>query len=150
MTHLGEIYNSCIVRLQDNKLTMQYDDELEEERVERIESVLKVYLNSAINSYNSRFKKTLKMNYETGMFENDIDDVVIEILVVRMILGYTQRRLNELNALKQSVRTKDFETHSKANELKAVESVYKLYKENADTLEANLDWRDFDFADLSG
>lgn len=150
MTHLGEIYESCIVRLHDDKLIMKYEDETHEERVDRIESILKVYLKSSINSFNARFKEAITMDYETGMFDRDVDDVVMEIIIVRMIEKYTQRRLNELNALKQSVRTKDFETHSKANELKAVTSVCEMYKEEADRLEFNYDWRNMDIAKLSG
>ena len=149
-THLSKIYNDFIIRSADSKLITKEKDETDEDRIERIEDILGVYLRSAINSFNVRRPKQIKMNFETGMFDEDIDDIVIEILIVKMLESFAEKKLNYLNSLAQSVRTKDFEVHSKANELKAVIEIVEMYRKKLRRLEASYDWKDVDANDLSG
>lgn len=141
MTPLEYIYDAFITRSFDKRMFTKTEDEDDLSFQNRISNVMKIYLQSAIDSFNSRYKYfNVEMDFETGEFKEKTDDIVREILIMRMLQAYTERRINELNALAQSVRNKDFEIHSKANELKAVRSARDMYREEVERLESNFDW----------
>lgn len=140
-TSLSEIYEAFIFKSDDFKLQSPREGETEFDFYERIELTCKVYLESAISQFHSILQsKIVEVDYTLGEFTTELHPTVKEILILRMLIEHVQKRLNFLNAISSTVRTKDFEQHSKSNEIRSVIASLNLYKVKVENLESDFDW----------
>lgn len=63
-------------------------------------------------------KQNLIPNYDMEYFNRTLDDLEIEILAYGMVVSWLTPKINNIELLKQSLSSKDFNFYSQANHLK--------------------------------
>lgn len=71
------------------------------------------------------------------VFNNELDDDVIDIISENMVVAWLQPKLNNEENLVNSLSTKDYSFYSPGNLLAKITDVYKLTKKNSSVMMSN-------------
>lgn len=112
MTPYSDVYKSFLGEVQD--------DFYASEDVAAIEADLTILLNKAIPQF-SYPKVNIRDKDDTSQtFNVELDLDEIEILATGMVVAWARRQLNNIDSLRQSMTTKDFNTYSQAPHINAL------------------------------
>lgn len=108
-TYFEDVFDSFLSKITtyDEYLSLT-EDELDTE--------LKMLLKSALARFVN--KKNLIADYDMDCFNRTLDELEIEILAYGMVVSWLTPKINNIELLKQSLSSKDFNFYSQANHLK--------------------------------
>ncbi|MCK9319419.1 hypothetical protein [Methanoculleus sp.] len=111
------IYVSFLNKVSDQYLANMSDTDLNLQMFK--------YLNSSVPKF-KKCKQDLSLRtVANDGFEKDLTDEEIEILANLMVVEWLRPQINNLELLKQSLGTKDFQLFSQANHLKELQALRK-------------------------
>lgn len=83
---------------------------------EELNIELKMLLKTSISKFISR--NDLIADYDMGCFNRELEDLEVEILAYGMVVSWLTPKINNIELLKQSLSSKDFNFYSQANHLR--------------------------------
>ena len=83
---------------------------------EELNIELKMLLKTSISKFISR--NDLVADYDMGCFNRELEDLEVEILAYGMVVSWLTPKINNIELLKQSLSSKDFNFYSQANHLR--------------------------------
>lgn len=113
-TYFADVFDSFL-----SKITT-FDEYLgltEEELNMEMKMLLKTALAKFIN------KKNMVADYDIECFNRKLDELEIEILAYGMVVSWLIPKINNIDLLKQSLSSKDFNFYSQANHLKELKEL---------------------------
>lgn len=125
-TKLSELYDNFLSKISDYTFLNLTDEELEED--------LFGYFKSARTQFR-KCKNSLEVTTdETGeqVFTVDLDPFEIEILTTLMIVEYLKPQVLSSETLKQSLSDKDFKIYSQANQIRELNLLYRMFRQEAE------------------
>ena len=113
-TYFEDVFDSFLSKITtyDEYLSLT-EDELDTE--------LKMLLKSALARFVN--KKNLIADYDMDCFNRTLDELEIEILAYGMVVSWLTPKINNIELLKQSLSSKDFNFYSQANHLKELKDL---------------------------
>lgn len=112
MTPYSEVFKSFLGKIQDDLYVFADQDVIEEDLV--------MLLNEAVVSF-SYPKVNIRDKNDTALtFNVDLAVDEIEILALAMVVAWTERELHNVDMLRQSITSKDFNTYSQASHIGAL------------------------------
>ena len=113
-TYFEDVFDSFLSKITayDEYLSLT-EDELNTE--------LKMLLKSALAKFIN--KKNLIADYDMDCFNRTLDELEIEILAYGMVVSWLTPKINNIELLKQSLSSKDFNFYSQANHLKELKDL---------------------------
>lgn len=112
MTPYSDVYKSFLGEVQD--------DFYASSDVAAIEADLTVLLNKAIPQFSYPKVNIRDKDDASQTFNVELDLDEIEILATGMVVAWARRQLNNIDSLRQSMTTKDFNTYSQAPHINAL------------------------------
>lgn len=122
MTEFQEVYSFFLSKITTN----EYLDLNEEE----LEITFQQILKSALPKCTS-FKGRIKADYDMQWFNKELSDLEKEIIANWMVVEYLSPKIRNINLLKQSLSSKDFQLYSQANHLKELMGLENTCKKEA-------------------
>lgn len=112
-TPFTDIYGSFVQKISDYSFVNLTDEEMDE------------YLNDLLKAAIPRFKKCVKNLNDNNdiQFNETLTREEIEIVSLLMVIEWLRPRINNIELLKQSFNTKDWNTYSQANHLKELSTL---------------------------
>lgn len=111
------IYSSFLSKISDIYLASLSDADL-------IEQLLK-FLNASIPKFKKCKKDLSQRDDALNQFDEDLSDEEIEMLANLMVIEWLRPQINNLELLKQSLGSRDFNLFSQANHLKELQTLRK-------------------------
>ncbi|MGL4569428.1 MAG: hypothetical protein ACRCVJ_00010 [Clostridium sp.] len=90
---------------------------------EMLEMTLDGYIQSVLAKY--VVDRTLKIDFTERYFNRELEGLEIEILVYGLIVEWIAPSMNNMQWLKQNLKSKEYNTISEANQLRAIEGLYR-------------------------
>lgn len=109
MTYFEDVFDSFL-----SKITT-FDEYLGLSE-EELNTELKMLLRNALAKFIS--KKNMIADYDMECFNRTLDELEVEILAYGMVVSWLTPKINNIELLKQSLSSKDFNFYSQANHLK--------------------------------
>jgi hypothetical protein len=116
MTPYGEIYKAFLAEVQDDL----YVSDGSPEREETIVADLTALLNKAVVRFSYPRVDLRKKDDELQEFEEELTLEEIEILATGMVVAWANREVYNIDVVRQTMTTKDFNAYSKAPHLNAL------------------------------
>lgn len=107
MTTFDEVYNYFLAKISTNEYITLTDTELEVE----LQQLLRTSFAECVS-----FKNT-SADYVLNQFNRDLTDLEMNIISYNMVVHYLSPKINNIELLKQSLSSKDFQMYSQANHL---------------------------------
>lgn len=112
MTEYEVVFKSFLGKIRDD-LYLSTDTEM-------IENDLTILLNGAIPYFNYPKVDIRNKDDEALRFNVDLTVDEVEILAMAMVIEWTEREIYNVDMLRQSMTTKDFNTYSQASHINAL------------------------------
>ena len=90
---------------------------------EMLEMTLDSYIQSVLAKY--VIDMNLKINFNTRSFSRELSNLEIEIFVYGLIVEWIMPYMNNAQWLKQNLKSSEYSTISEANQLRAIEGLYR-------------------------
>lgn len=111
---LDDVYNAFLPYVADEvEWINPYDDETEEEHEMRLREKLNVLFIKSIPKVIG-LQHSKKYDKKTGLFEEDLNDKEIDIIVLTMLREYYRDKLNFIVTLKHNYSDKFWKSHDKS------------------------------------
>lgn len=94
---------------------------------EMLEMTLDGYIQSVLAKYVIDMK--LKINFKTRSFSRELSNLEIEIFVYGLIVEWIMPYMNNVQWLKQNLKSSEYNTISEANQLRSIEGLYRQSEE---------------------
>ncbi|RFZ78222.1 hypothetical protein DS742_13975 [Lacrimispora amygdalina] len=128
------IYDSVLPKLKDFDIPLMEENEVYE--------MLHEHLRPAIVSFHTCKKDLSSRNEAEGKFNDDLDDMEIEILSNYLLLSFIDSNYIRVpTVLKASLSSKDFNAFSPANFLDKLILMHNTYLKENETLLSRYSWR---------
>ena len=112
MTEYGVVFKSFLGKIRDD-LYISTD-------IEMVEEDLTILLNAAIPYFNYPKVDVRDKDDDLQRFNVDLTVDEVEILAMAMVVEWTEREIYNVDTLRQSITTKDFNTYSQASHINAL------------------------------
>ena len=112
MTEYGVVFKSFLGKIRDD-LYISTD-------VEMVENDLTILLNAAIPYFNYPKIDLRDKDDDLQIFEANLTVDEVEILAMAMVVEWTEREIHNVDMLRQSMTTKDFNTYSQSSHINAL------------------------------
>lgn len=110
------------------------DSSLFEMQEEYFNEILKGYLMSALTKFKACQKDLSEKDDDLGQINVDLNDEEKEILGTLMAIEWLSPKINNIQLLKQTLTSKDFNMYSQANHLKELNNLKKELRREATQL----------------
>lgn len=112
MTEYGVVFKSFLGKIRDD-LYISTD-------VEMVENDLTILLNAAIPYFNYPKIDLRDKDDDLQIFNVNLTVDEVEILAMAMVVEWTEREIHNVDMLRQSMTTKDFNTYSQSSHINAL------------------------------
>jgi hypothetical protein len=109
MTSFQEVYDYFLSKITTYN---EYINLTQEELEVELNQLLKVSLSECVSF------KDISADYILNEFNRDLTDLEMNIISYNMVVHYLSPKINNIEILKQSLSSKDYEIYSQANHLK--------------------------------
>jgi hypothetical protein len=109
MTSFQEVYDYFLSKITTYS---EYTDLTYEELQVELQQLLRVSLSECVSF------KDISADYILSEFNRDLTDLEMNIISYNMIVHYLSPKINNIELLKQSLSSKDYQIYSQANHLK--------------------------------
>ncbi len=116
MTSFDEVYNSFLSQITTYN---EYQNLTQEELEIELKQLLKMSLAECMSF------KDISADYDLNEFNRDLIDLEINIISYNMVVHYLSPKINNIELLKQSLSSKDYQFYSQANHLKELMDLRK-------------------------
>lgn len=109
MTSFQEVYNCFLAQITTYN---EYTDLTQEELEVELQQLLRMALAECLSF------KDVSADFILNEFNKDLTDLEINIISYNMIVHYLSPKINNIELLKQSLSSKDYQFYSQANHLR--------------------------------
>lgn len=128
-TEYSEVYEWFLKKVNYYSLQLLQDNDKED--------VINGYMKTACARFKSCLIDLSNRDDDLEMFNNELDDEVLDIISESMVVAWLQPKLNNEENLVNALSTKDYNVYSPANLLDKITTVYETARKNAKLMISN-------------